>query len=230
MFSNVFLALTGGEIAEPLPERVAYMALHFSPYSAGLSNAPRVLPSGSILLLDDSMPAENHDPQTVVDQLKQLIDQFSSHGILLDFQRPKTKESECMVSYILEALPCPVAVTESYATVLSSPVFLSPPPVNKALEDHLKPWLAQGIYLEIAPDALEITVTQTESIARQIPPVKTLPLEDKRLHCHYNVEVLSHKAVFTMGRHPEDLPALVAEAEQLGVLGCVGLYKELQPI
>lgn len=228
MFSGVFLAQTSREMTEFRPKRLAYMALHFSPYSRGLSNGPKELPPGSILLLDDSMPADGHDPQAVTDQLKLLVDQFSPQGVLLDFQRPKTQESEHMVSCILQALPCPVAVTESYAEVLQCSVFLSPPPVNTALENYLQPWLKQGIYLEIAPDALEIAVTENDSTTVQISPTQNLPLVDKRLHCHYSVAVLPQQAVFTLARYKEDLLTLVQEAENIGVLGCVGLYKELR--
>lgn len=228
MFSKVFLAQARREMAEFLPERVAYMALHFSPYATGLSNIPTDLPEGSILLLDDSMPPENHNPQAVVGQLTELAQQFSPAGVLLDFQRPVTKELKAMAACIIEALPCPVGVTESYAKDFGCPVLLPPPPVNMALEHFLKPWLKQGVYLEIAPEALEITVTEKGSARAQIPLTSNLPLADKRLHCHYNVEVFSDRAVFTMCRYREDLSALVREAEQFGVLGCVGLYKELQ--
>ncbi len=228
MFSKVFLAQTSGETKKQLPEKLAYMALHFSPYSTGLSNLPLDLPKSSILLLDDSMPPENHDPQLVSEQLVQLVNQFSPTGVLLDFQRPVTEKLKAMASYIVKALPCPVGVTELYARDLGCPVFLSPPPANKGLEDYLTPWLKQGIYLEIAPDCIEITVTEKGSKASQIYPVQDLPLVDKRLHCHYQVEVSPDKAVFTICRNKEDLVALVQEAESLGVLGCVGLYEELQ--
>jgi len=228
MFSNVFLAQTSQETEEFLPEKLAYMALHFSPYSAGLSNAPKKLPKGSILLLDDSMEPENHDPQTVTEQLNRLVDQFAPKAVLLDFQRPQTKELENMAACILQALPCPVGVTEGYAKNLGCPVFLSPPPANQALANHIRLWKNQGIYLEIAPDCIEITVTENGSTAIPIPPVQGLPLEDRRLHCHYNVEVFPNKAVFTICRYKEDLQSLVQEAESLGILGCVGLYGELR--
>lgn len=227
MFSKVFLAQTSGEIKKQLPEKLAYMALHFSPYGKGLSNIPGDLPKGSILLLDDSTSPTHHDPQLVAEQLKQLITQLSPAGILLDFQRPFTEELKAMAEYIVKALPCPVGVTKSYAKDLDCPVFLSPLPANKGLEDYLTPWLKQGIYLEIAPDCIEITVTEKGSEISQIYPVQDLPLVDKRLHCHYQVEVSPHKAVFTICRHKEDLLSLVQEAESLGVLGCVGLYREL---
>ena len=228
MFSKVFLALTNGEIKKQLPEKLAYMALHFSPYSTGLSNLPLDLPKNSILLLDDSTEPNNHDPQLVAEQLKQLTTKLSPTGVLLDFQRPVTEELKAMAEYIVKALPCSVGVTESYARDLDCPVFLSPLPANKALEDYIEPWKKQGIYLEIAPEGLEITVTEKGSNTRQIYPVQDLPLVDKRLHCHYQVEVSPDRATFTICRYKEDLAALVQEAESLGVLGCVGLYEELQ--
>ncbi len=227
MFSKVFLALTDRETAESLPERFAYMALHFSSYSKGLSNIPTTLPQGSILLLDDSMEPENHDPGVVVEQLTGLVEQFAPVAVLLDFQRPATKELAIMAEGIVKGLPCPVGVTEAYARDLGCPVFLSPPPVNKALQDYISPWKSQGIYLEIAPDCIKITVTENESKTMPIPAQQDLPLQDRRLHCHYNVAVSPDKAVFTVCRHKEDLAALVQEAEKLGVLGCVGLYREL---
>lgn len=228
MFSKVFLAMTAGEMKELSAERIAYMALHFSLYNAGLSNPPQSLQKDSILLLDDSMQITHHDPQLVVQQLKELIGRFSVSALLLDFQRQASASAEAMVATILQELPCPVAATEAYAKKLSCPVFLAPPPVNQLLSDYLSPWLKQGVYLEIAPQFLRITVTENGSVQSQIPPVDNLPLEDKRLHCHYNVEVLPNRVAFTMGRYKTDLLQLVQEAEQLGVLGCVGLYGELQ--
>lgn len=228
MFSKVFLAQAGQEMAKSPPDRFAYMALHFSAYSKGLSNAPTQLPQGSILLLDDSMEPADHDPQVITDQLKDLTNRFSPKAVLLDFQRPKTKELENVATCILQALPCPVGITEAYAKDFGCPVFLSPPPANKALANYIDPWKKQGIYLEIAPDCIAFTVTEKGSTPAQIPIVQNLPLEDNRLHCHYNVEVFSDKAVFTICRYKEDLAQLVQEAEQLGVLACVGLYGELQ--
>ena len=227
MFSKVFLAQAGGETENGLPKKLAYMALHFSPYNKGLSNLPGDLPKGSILLLDDSTPPTNHDPQLIAEQLWQLTGQFSPVAVLLDFQRPVTEELNTMAAHLVKSLPCPVGVTESYARDLNCPVFLSPVPVNKGLEDYLKPWMKQGVYLEIAPDCVEITVTETGSTKTQILPVPGLPLIDERLHCHYQVEVSDGKAVFTLCRYKGDLVSLVQEAEKLGVLGCVGLYTEL---
>ena len=53
-----YLAMTGVEIAaaEALPENIAYMACHFSPYGTGLTGAPEVLPKHSMLILNDRIP------------------------------------------------------------------------------------------------------------------------------------------------------------------------------
>ncbi|MBR4016561.1 MAG: hypothetical protein IKK11_01975, partial [Oscillospiraceae bacterium] len=168
MFSQVFLAITQPEIGKNLPNRLAYMALHFSPYDAGLSNIPAFLPPGSILLLDDSMPPDMHDREVIVQQLKVLVDQFSSTAVLLDFQREVSPKSEEMVDFILQSLPCPVGATEDYASKMGCPVFLSPLPVNKSLESYLSPWLQQGVFLELAPESRKITVTKDGSCTSAI--------------------------------------------------------------
>ena len=229
MFSKVFLAMTAREMEGALPNRVAYMACHFSPYSKGLSNAPRTLPENSLLLVDDSMPVQSHEPNLVVSQLKGLVERFSVSAVLLDFQREKNELAADMVSALLHALPCPVAVTECYAKALGCPVFLSPPPVNVALGDYLKDWLKQGVYLELAPEARRFTVTEAGCTVTPLP-VHTrpaLPLKDERLRCRYGVEVFEDRAIFTLCRTGEDLAALAEEAIGLGVDSVVGLYQEL---
>lgn len=228
MFSNVFLAQSGGELGEFSPKRMAYMALHFSAYGAGLSNIPHKLPKGSILLLDDSTPPSGHDPQAVVAQLKELARRFEPTAILLDFQRGESPEIYEMAKAIIPALDCPVAVTEFYAKKLGCPVFLSPCPVNKPLKSYLQPWLKNGIYLEIAPEQLEITITENGSHTRSVPPTeKSFSRFNKKLHCHYGVEVFKDKAVFSLQRDQSDLAELAKEAYELGVKAVVGLYQEL---
>lgn len=226
MFSQVFLAVTGREMETVLPNRTAYMACHFSAGGAGLSNLPNALPAGSILLLDDSMPVQGHNPETVVQQLKELVSRFSVRAVLLDFQRVPTEESQKMAAAILQSCDCTAAATPAYAAE-GFPVFLPPPPLNKPLPEYLRPWLKGGVFLELASEGLEITVTQAGCQRIPIPPSADLPLEDARLHCHYRVTVFPGKAVFTLSRTREDLTSVSREAEALGVLGCVGLYQEL---
>lgn len=227
MFSQVFLAVTPGEMAVYRPARTAYMACHFSAGGAGLSNMPRMLPEGSLLLLDDSMPVQGHDPEVVTRQLNELIRKFSIRTVLLDFQREKMEETCTMVAAISQSCACTVAVTAAYAEFGVCPVFLPLPSANRPLGDYLKPWLKRGVFLEIVPEGLQITVTKTGSRSVPLPPVADLPLANERLHCHYSVRVFPGKAVFTLTRTREDLAALVREAERMGALGAVGLYQEL---
>ncbi|MBE5762266.1 MAG: hypothetical protein E7334_09740 [Clostridiales bacterium] len=229
MFSKVFLAMTAREMENPLPNRVAYMACHFSPYGTGLSNAPLQLPKNSILLLDDSTPVENHDPDLVIQHLRELVDQFSLQAVLLDFQGNKNRQTADMAAAICSALPCPVAVSERYADNLDCPVFLSPAPANVSLQNHLSPWLDRGVYLEIAPGGLQITVTEQHNTSVPLPAgvIPTLSQQDEHLHCHYHIEVFPDRAVFTLHRAKEDLAVLADEAYSLGVRGTVGLYQEL---
>ncbi len=230
MFSDVFLAQTAMEMTEFPAEKTAYLSCHFSPYSRALSNLPNTLPPESLLLLDDSTPPIHHDPDTVASQLTELVDQFSPKAVLLDFQNPPTKEALKMAEILLQVLPCCVAVTKEYAKKLGCPVFLAPPPVNAALQEHLAPWKKQGVFLELAPEALEITVTGKGSARRSVPYTPSLPLYHARLLCHYRVAVHKNRAEFTLCRNREDLLALAHQARKLGVLGTVGLYQELKSI
>ena len=115
MFSNVFLAMTAGDMEDHPVQKAAYMACHFSPYSKGLSNLPRFLPEDSILLLDDSMPLQGHDEEVVVGQLQELVNKFPIQAVLLDFQREWSAETDKIVLAILQNAACPTAVPPCYA-------------------------------------------------------------------------------------------------------------------
>ncbi|MBR2937597.1 MAG: hypothetical protein IKB80_03775 [Oscillospiraceae bacterium] len=230
MFSDVFLAQTREETTRSPAAKTAYMACRFSPYGKGLSNLPQALPAGSILLLDDSMSPNGHDPQVVETELRQTIDRLDIAAVLLDFQGQMQQETMDMARHLVNALPSSVAVTEAYAKVLRCPVFLSPTPVNAILNDYIEPWLQQGVYLEIAPMTTCFTVTEQGCASLPIPFEGELPLYDERLRSHYKVEVFPDRAVFTLCRTGEDLAALAQDARQLGILGAVGLYQELSQL
>lgn len=227
MFSDVFMAITSQEMRHFLPKRTAYMACHFSPGGPGLSNIPCALPPDSLILIDDSMPVQGHDPKAVIGQLNEIIHTFTVKGVLLDFQRELSDESGKMVGSIAASCACPVAVTPPYAHIEGCGIFLPPAAVNMALQDYLKPWLGRGIFLEIAKERVRITVTETGSNLSPDYQDTPLPLINERLHCHYNVSVFPDKAEFTLSRTSEDLAALTQEAYALGVHGVVGLYQEL---
>ena len=104
-----FLAMTAAEIrgTEALPPKTAWMACHFSPYSTGLSNLPKALPPGSMVILDDITPIHGHDSETIAAQLRPRLDALKCSGVLLDFQRPGYEEAELLAGRLSEALPLP---------------------------------------------------------------------------------------------------------------------------
>ena len=93
-----FLAMTAAEIrgTETVPPKTAWMACHFSPYSTGLSNLPKALPPGSMVILDDITPIHGHDSETIAAQLRPRLDALKCSGVLLDFQRPGYEEAELL--------------------------------------------------------------------------------------------------------------------------------------
>jgi DNA-binding NarL/FixJ family response regulator len=66
-----FLAMTAAEIRNisVFPGKIAWMACHFSPFGLGLSNLPRALPVGSLLMVDDVTPPRRHDPVFIAEQI-----------------------------------------------------------------------------------------------------------------------------------------------------------------
>ena len=120
MAIHTYLAMTAAEFAatENLPEHVAWMACHFSPYGTGLSNLPHSLPPGSLLILNDRIPIYGHDPNRIGQQLLESAEIIHCSGLLLDFQRADVEESLRLAAHLISALPCPVAVSDCYADPL----------------------------------------------------------------------------------------------------------------
>lgn len=227
----LYLAMTAPELfaTNPLPEKLAYMACCFSPYNSGLSNIPPSLPPASMLILNDSTPAGEHDPVLIGRQLCQLIDALQCSCVLLDFQRPANEQTYKIAQEVLSCLSCPVAVSEEYAENLNCAVFLSSLPLGKSLETYLSKWKNREVWLEIAPDSVVTTVDSSgSSTVRCIPyDPALLPHYCDALHCHYKIEPAVNAVYFTLQRLNQDLAALLQEAENLGVTKAVGLYQEL---
>ena len=158
----VYLALTAAQFQQPeaLPSHPAWMACHFSCYGTGLSNCPEKLPDNTLLILNDRTPVWDHDPEKILAQLNKIVQENNSPGILLDFQRPSVPLAAAIAKTLTEGLRCPVAVTEHYAADLSCPVFLSPVPLHRPLKTYLEPWSNRPIWLDIALDSQQMTVTR----------------------------------------------------------------------
>ena len=137
----IYLAMTAAELRQnpPKSNEIAWMACHFSPYATGLSNCPKQLPPGAMLILNDRTPVCGHDPALVAAQLQDLVENLKCSRVLLDLQRPGESLTESIVDAVLSALPCPVAVSECYGRDLTCPVFLPPVPLLMSPEDYLAP-------------------------------------------------------------------------------------------
>lgn len=204
------------------------MACHFSPYGTGLSNIPRELPAGSMLILSDRVPVRGHDPVLIRQQLEDAVRALECGCVLLDFQRPEIPETQNLCRFLAGQLPCPVGVSDGYAGALDVPVFVSPTPPNAALEDHLVPWKGREIWLELAPEPLEITVTEAGShvLPLPAPPDTEDGFRDEVLCCRYRAEVLEGAVRFTLWRDGPCLDVLCEQAAALGVTRAAQLYQQ----
>ena len=224
----LYLAQTAAEFASSSqkPEKIAWMACHFSPYGIGITNLPKHLPQDSLLILNDRTPPLGHDPKTVCNSLLHIVERFGCRGILLDFQ------AQGCDNIVAEAtkLSCPVAVTERYAANYDSAVFLSSPPLSIPLEEYIKPWACREIWLEAALGNEEIIITEQGSsfTQRQRSENEEYPFYEEQLHCKYRTEITDDRILFSLCRGKKELSSLLAEAESLGITLAVGLYQELK--
>ena len=229
-----FLAMTAAEIRNTscFPDKIAWMACHFSPYGLGLSNLPKQLPPGSLLIVDDITPPHGHDPVLIAEQLTLCAEKLQCSAILLDFQRLNCPETAALAKHLTGVLPCPTAVSEGYADDLDCPVFLASSAPSVAPKDHIAPWQSREIWLEIGLWGEILTLTQQGCTFTLLPcpDLNRDGFYDPNLHCHYTIETNEKSAGFTLWRNWEDIQKLLEEAETLGVSKAVGLYQEMYPL
>lgn len=228
-----YLAMTAAEFEgnDVLPPHIGWMACHFSSYGTGLSNLPTSLPPESLLILNDRTPLRGHSPDRIAKQLLECAAALECCGLLLDFQQSKSAETAALAKFLLDALPFPVAVSGLYAEELNCPIFLPPVPHHIPLQEYLSPWQRREIWLELALDGEILTLEESGcSIVSLYAGAETEESHhDKALHCHYQISALEDRVLFSLCRTPEDLEALLEEAETLGVSTAVGLYQEFYP-
>lgn len=224
-----YLALTAAEFAkiDPLPKKIAWMACHYSCYGTGLSNLPQSLPEGSMIILNDRMPPDRHDPRRILDQLQALEESLKPNGFLLDLQRSGMALNRQVAQTLAEALPCPVGVTAEYAHDLDCAVFLEPPPLHMSLTDHISPWAGREIWLEAALETRHYRITEVDCALEDTEnmPLPEPVFKEDALFCRYHAELLEDAAVFTLQRTKEDLDALLAQAA--GITRAIGLFQQL---
>lgn len=225
----LFLAISQQEMAScsHIPQNVAWLGCHFSETAPDLTGFPTHLPENSFLIIDDSVPILNHDPNRIVRQTAQIVSNCGCKGVLLDFQRPPQAQSIQMVQALLE-LPCPVGVAELYAKELDCPVFLSPIPPTCPPEKYLGPWHRQEIWMDLSCSPTQITVTAKGSQTTPLAQMDgALPHRDQALCCHYRIEKYDSEIRFLVQRTEEDLTALIKKCRSHGVTQAFGLYQEL---
>ena len=226
-----YLAMTGVEIAaaEALPENIAYMACHFSPYGTGLTGPVQALPPQSMLILNDRIPFCGHDIQYIGQQLAQWAADLHCSCLLLDFQRPPVPESEQMVQAIVSQLPCSAAFPPAYAQNWDGPVFLPPCPLHVPLEEYLEPWKGREIWLEAALCQETINIIKDGPVFTPQFPPEGLDggFFDDGLCCQYTTHTSPEEISFTLFDTRESLLRKLEKAHSLGVTRAVGLYQEL---
>ena len=222
----LYLTLTAAEFSHcnPLPERIAWMACHFSPSGPGISNTPATLPPESLLILDDSTPITHHDPLLIARQLRQLAADLACAGILLDWERPKTDRAVEILQTICREAPCPVAAPAPYALEAPCAVFLSPP-LHIPLTEFLAPWSGREIWLEAAAEDLVYTVTEGGCTASPLPcPPEHFPHSADSAFSRYHIGICKDAIRISFRRSREDLLAMAQQIPSLERM--VGLFQQ----
>ena len=222
-----YMAMTGAEMASAgaLPEKAAWMACHFSPYSTGLCNFPAALPKGSLLILNDRTPIHGHDPERVCRELKETVSKLACRGLLVDFQNPPTRESLALTGYLAANLPVPLGLPPEYDAGEAA-VFVPAVPTLTPAAQYLSRWQEREIWLELALDGQAVTLTADGAhFGENRFPQKGSVHADNALHCHYVIEERQDAFIFRTWRTTKDLDALLEESGQIRL--AVGLYQEL---
>lgn len=227
-----YLAMTAAEIQGKidLPSKIGYLSCRFSQWDRGLTNLPESLPPGQMLILDDAIPMDGHDPEKILAQLRQTVEKNQCESLLLDFQRPESRETAELARTLVKGLTVPVGVSQGYAQGLDCPVFVAPIPPDVRPEEHLASWKHRELWLDAARNGEQITLTEKGA---QTAPLTYFPgLEDgfaeRELCCHYRIALEKEMARFTLFRTVEDVAALCLRVGSLGVTKAVSLWQEMK--
>lgn len=222
----LYLAMTASEFRQcrPLPTSIAWLSCLFSPYGRGISNIPKALPPGSLLILSDRTPICGHDPDLIFDTLNHALSGLSCNGLLLDFERSYNQEAANLAGK-LATLPYPVAISAPYAEDLNCAVFVPAPQPNIALKDYLIPWDSREIWLEISNQPQMIAIKAEGIHAHTAEITEPLPHYDATLHCHYAIDITETAAIFTLQRTKKDWMELL-DGNSSQITHAIGLHQE----
>lgn len=218
----VYLAMTSAEIqnTHKIPQNVAYW------YPLDFPAQPN---RDSLLVFTDEEAFRPSKVGIIADNLVASAKSLQCRGILLDFQHENRHENAALVTE-LEARKYPFAVTALYAENRNCVIFLPPVPLTATLADYIGPWQGREVWLELAMDGLQITVTaqgSQEYYLSHAPSLNNAHI-DQNFHCHYSIESAEDRAVFTLWRTKQDIEAMLNEASALPVRLAVGLWQEFQ--
>ena len=211
-----YLAMTRWEMENfPVPQGFFPALL---PWEPNLADLPERLPEETVLVLHDGFPIESPGP------ILEAVEKTGCSGVLLDFQKPG---QEAILKALVRELPHPIAVSEPYAREVGGAVFLPPCPPDRPLETHLAPWKDRQIWLDTAPEVLELTLTETGCTAKTLPSPPNSPhFTHETLNCRYKIETFPNKLTFTLWRDKQMLEAHMEQAQALGVTKTFTLFQE----
>lgn len=219
------LAMTAEEIRNhpSPPSGFAYLGCHLSAELGKLSGLPEALPKGCGLVIDDRNLISQVDEKAVTEQ----IAAFNPAYVILDFQRSPTEPYQKLAD-ALTKLPCPVPMPPAYGKDHHCPVFLPPIPPNVPMPEHFAPWTNRQIWLELALDAVEITVTAKGSQVQALPFAEDAPSAhmDSMLHCHYKISQQSDALRFYCYRTRSDVEEMLRTPLPENLTHAVGLFRE----
>lgn len=227
-----YLAMTDAELrrAPVLPAHIAYMACHFSSEDAGLTDLPKSLPPGAMLIVNDRIPVKSHDPALIAAQLRDCCERMEVQSVLLDFQRAGNPVTQAIADTVTGALSCPVGISQYYRSEAPCAVFIAPIPPHRSPESYLKPWLGRKLWLDISTDGEEMSVRAAGAQSTPLfsPVSKPGDFASKTAFCHYRIAAQPSDIRFTLYRTRDDLSRLLAAAERFGAEKAIGMYPELR--
>lgn len=179
---SIYEAVTAGDCAErDAPKaHAAWMAAHFSAAGTGVSNLPQHLPPGSLLILDDQIPWQNHDAQRICQELLQAVADLACSGILLDFERepcPQTRSFCALLCTYCQQHSIPLGMPPAYGLSLPVALFLPPLPCWPGPKTVLQPFSGRELWMDAAESGC---VAEIGSESVQIFPANPLSCRRRR--------------------------------------------------
>lgn len=221
-----YLAMTAEEFLPTarLPAHLAYLGTHFSENGSGLVGLPDKVPEGSILIIDDRTPFQDHDLKMILRQIRETYENNRCTGILLDFQKPYSENLRRVTEAVLHDFPGHTAVTKEYFS--DSAILFLPLLPGDDIAASLSPFAGRNIWLDLSPSPISCLIASGCYISENKKSA-ACPLQDTALNCHYGTALRQDGIQFTLQRTIDDCSSLLEKAAALGVSAGFALYQEI---